>query len=255
AFYMWRQIEMVFHGKARSEAAEHASENGPAIVNPLIILAFFSLVIGFINIPTGAGIFAVGFDGSIGLHVLGNFLEHSIFASAFVLPPFQPLIAFTALGIGIGAIILARGIYGGTKAINAQGKDPLQADPAIGVIWGLANARLFWDEIYFALIIRPYMRIAEFLANAVDWVFLHDYFHDSFILKGYKSMGQLLAKPIDLGIIDGAVNGIGFVARRTSGVFRKVQTGYVRTYALALFLGVVLVLVLMLVPLITNGAG
>ncbi len=255
AFYMWRQIEMVFHGKARSEAAEHASENGPAIVNPLIILAFFSVVIGFINIPTGAGIFAVGFDGSVGLHVLGGFLEHSIFASAFVLPPFQPLIALTALGLGLGAIILARGIYGGTKAINAQGKDPLEADPAIGVIWGLANARLFWDEVYFALIIRPYMRIAEFLANAVDWVFLHDYFHDSVILKGYKSIGQLLAKPIDLGIIDGAVNGIGFVARRTSGLFRKVQTGYVRTYALALFLGVVLVLVLMLVPLITNGAG
>jgi NADH-quinone oxidoreductase subunit L len=255
AFYMWRQIEMVFHGKARTEASEQASENGSAMVTPLVILAFFSLFIGFINIPTGAGLFAFGFDGSVGLHVLGNFLEHSIFASAFVLPPFQPLIAFTALGIGISAIILARGIYGGVKAINAEGKDPLEADPAIGVIWGIANARMYWDEIYYILIIRPYIRIGEFLANAIDWVFLHDYFHDSFILKGYKSIGQLLAKPIDLGIIDGTVNGLGALARRTSGIFRKVQTGYVRTYALALFLGVVLVLVLMLVPLITNGAG
>lgn len=255
AFYMWRQIEMVFHGKARTEAAEQASENGPAIVNPLIILAFFSLVIGFINIPTGAGIFAVGFDGSIGLHVLGNFLEHSIFASAFVLPPFQPLIALTALGIGIGAIVLARGIYGGVKAINAEGKDPLEADPAIGVVWAVAHARMYWDEIYFALIIRPYMRIADFVANAVDWVFLHDYFHDSVLLKGYKSIGQLLSKPIDLGIIDGAVNGFGTLARRASGLLRNVQTGYVRTYAFALFLGVLLVLVLMLAPLITNGAS
>lgn len=255
AFYMWRQIEMVFHGKARTEASEQASENPPAMILPLVILAFFSFIIGFINIPTGAGIFAVGLDGSVGLHVLGNFLEHSIFASAFVLPPFQPLIAFTALGIGIGAIILARGIYGGTKAINAEGKDPLEADPAIGVVWGIANARMYWDEIYFALIIKPYMRIGAFLANVIDWAFLHDYFHDSFILKGYKSIGQLLAKPIDLGIIDGTVNGFGILARRTSGLLRKVQTGYVRTYAVALFLGVVLVLVLMLVPLITNGAG
>ena len=255
AFYMWRQIEMVFHGKARTEAAEQASENGPAIVNPLIILAFFSVVIGFINIPTGAGIFAVGVDGSIGLHVLGNFLEHSIFASAFVLPPFQPLIALTALGIGIGAIVLARGIYGGVKAINVEGKDPLEADPAIGVVWAIAHARMYWDEIYFALIIRPYIRIADFLANAVDWVFLHDYFHDSVLLKGYKSIGQLLSKPIDLGIIDGAVNGFGTLARRASGLLRNVQTGYVRTYAFALFLGVLLVLVLMLAPLITNGAS
>ncbi len=255
AFYMWRQIEMVFHGKPRTEAAEQATENGPAIVNPLIILAFFSVVIGFINIPTGAGIFALGLDGSIGLHVLGNFLEHSIFASAFVLPPFQPLIALTALGIGIGAIVLARGIYGGVKAINADGKDPLEADPAIGVVWAVAHARMYWDEIYFALIIRPYMRIADFVANAVDWVFLHDYFHDSVLLKGYKSIGQLLSKPIDLGIIDGAVNGFATLARRASGLLRNVQTGYVRTYAFALFLGVLLVLVLMLAPLITNGAS
>lgn len=255
AFYMWRQIEMVFHGKPRTEAAEQASESGPAMTTPLIILAFFSLFIGFINIPTGAGIFALGLDGSVGLHVLGNFLEHSIFASAFVLPPFQPLIALTALGIGIGAIVLARNIYGGTKAINAEGKDPLEADPAIGVIWGIAHARLYWDEVYFALIIRPYMRIADFLANAIDWVFLHDYFHDSVLLKGYKSIGQLLSKPIDLGIIDGAVNGLGILARRTSGLLRHVQTGYVRTYAFALFLGVLLVLVLMLAPLITNGAS
>ncbi|RMG75833.1 MAG: hypothetical protein D6711_05650 [Chloroflexi bacterium] len=249
AFYMWRQIEMVFHGKPRTEAAAHAPESAPSMVIPLVILAFFSVFIGFINLPSGLGFpFTLGFEGSLGLHGLGNFLEHSI--AKFHLPDFQPLIAITATAIGLGAIFFARSIYGGVKAINADGKDPFEADENIAPIWQMAHGRLYWDELYFAVIINPYIRIARFLANVVDWDFLHDYFHDSVITRGYKAMGELLAKPFDLGIIDGAVNGVGWVVRQVSGSMRRIQTGYVRTYAVALLLGVVLVVIVMLLPLL-----
>ncbi len=251
AFYMWRQIEMVFHGKARHEAADNASESNWQMATPLVILAFFALFIGFINIPSGIGFpFTLGLDNLLSLHVLGDFLEHSIFAEAFALLTFNPLIAVPATAIGIGAIFFARSIYGGTKAINADGLDPLQADPTTNLVWNIAHARMYWDEIYFALIIRPYMRIADFLYNVVDWGFLHDYFHDSVLHRGYRSMGQLLARPFDIGIIDGAVNGVGWLITRLSGGMRRVQTGYVRTYAVALLLGVVAVIILMLLPLI-----
>ena len=53
AFYMWRQIQMVFFGDARSEAAEHAPESTPWMTIPLVVLAVFSLLIGFINVPSG----------------------------------------------------------------------------------------------------------------------------------------------------------------------------------------------------------
>jgi NADH-quinone oxidoreductase subunit L len=254
AFYMWRQIEMVFHGKARHEAADHAPESVWSMTTPLVILAFFALFIGFINIPSGVGFpFTFGFDGLIGLHALGDFLEYSIFAQAFVLPPFNPLVALTALGLGVGAIFAARSIYGGEKAINAQGLDPLQADPGAGLVWNVANARMYWDEIYFALVIGPFIRLADFLANVVDWGFLHDYFHDRVIVRGYRAMGELWSRPVDLGIIDGAVNGVGWLMTRFSGSLRRVQTGYVRTYAVGLLLGAVAVIILMLLPLIQNG--
>ncbi|TVR24294.1 MAG: hypothetical protein EA396_01850 [Anaerolineaceae bacterium] len=251
AFYMWRQIEMVFHGKPRHEAAEHASESSRSMTIPLVILAFFALFVGFINIPSGIGFpFTFGLEGVLGVHLLGDFLEYSIFAEAFNLLTFNALIAIPALAVGIGGILAARSVYGGGKAIDASGQDPLQADPNTALVWNVAYARMYWDEIYFALIINPYIRIADFLYEVVDWGFLHDYFHDSVLIRGYRSMGDLLARPFDLGIIDGAVNGLGWLAGRIGGGLRLTQTGYVRTYAVALLLGVVAVIILMLLPLI-----
>ncbi|HET7376648.1 MAG TPA: NADH-quinone oxidoreductase subunit L, partial [Anaerolineae bacterium] len=53
AFYMTRQVLMVFFGQARSEAADHAPESSNWMTRPLIVLAFFAVVIGFINIAGG----------------------------------------------------------------------------------------------------------------------------------------------------------------------------------------------------------
>src|SRR5690606_23018674 len=51
AFYMWRQMEMVFYREPRTEAARHASESVPSMTIPLIVLAIFSIFIGFVNTP------------------------------------------------------------------------------------------------------------------------------------------------------------------------------------------------------------
>jgi len=129
----------------------------------------------------------------------------------------------------------------------------LEAEPSFGATFSLANARLYWDEIYYRLIENPYNRLADFFANVIDWNFWHDYFHDSVILRGYNAIAKLLGRPFDLGFIDGIVNGIGWVVSRFSGSLRQIQTGYVRTYVAALFFGVVLVIVIMLLPLIEIG--
>ena len=51
----------------------------------------------------------------------------------------------------------------------------------------------------------------------------------------------MLWKGVDVGLIDGAVNGAGGGrARRRARVLRLLQTGSVRAYAASLFLGVVL---------------
>jgi NADH-quinone oxidoreductase subunit L len=46
----------------------------------------------------------------------------------------------------------------------------------------------------------------------------------------------------DAILIDGAVNGVGTVVNTTSTALRRLQTGSVRTYAAAIFVGVVLML-------------
>src|SRR4029077_8623088 len=53
---------------------------------------------------------------------------------------------------------------------------------------------------------------------------------------------RVLSEGIDRDTIDGAVNGIGNGFRRLGGGLRRVQTGLVRNYALAIFIGAVLVL-------------
>jgi NADH:ubiquinone oxidoreductase subunit 5 (subunit L)/multisubunit Na+/H+ antiporter MnhA subunit len=252
AFYMGRQIEMVFHGQPRTEAADHASESAWPMTVPLIILAFFSLFVGFINIPSGlSGIFSFGLDGVFGHHALSDFLTYSL-AEAHAAPPFNPVIALTALAIGVIALFTARARYGAGKAIDERGLDPLQRDAVTGPIWSLANARLYWDEIYFRLFINPFNRISKFLADTLDWDFLHNYFHDIVLWRGFNAIGELLSRPFDLGIVDGVVNGVGRVVRGTGGVLRRSQTGYVRVYAIAFLVGVVAVVVLMLLPVLQS---
>ena len=51
AFYMTRQIKMVFFGEPRHEAADHASESNRLMTRPLVFLAVLSLVGGFLNTP------------------------------------------------------------------------------------------------------------------------------------------------------------------------------------------------------------
>jgi NADH-quinone oxidoreductase subunit L len=53
---------------------------------------------------------------------------------------------------------------------------------------------------------------------------------------------RFLALPVDLGIIDAIANGLGNAAEGLAAVLRRLQTGFVRTYALSVFLGVVIIL-------------
>ncbi len=78
--------------------------------------------------------------------------------------------------------------------------------------------------------------------------------HNNVIKAGYDAFSEILSKPVDVGIIDAVVNGVGKVVSFFSGRSRGIQTGYVRTYAVAVFVGVVVVIVLMLLPLLLNGS-
>jgi len=248
AFYMWRQIELVFHGKARTEAARKAPESVWLMTLPLVLLAIGSIVAGFIQIPRGFFLF----DSIFGHYNFVYWMQQSVVHSHA--PPFQLGIAIIATVLALGAIFFARARYGGDNPlVGAEQKDPLQAQPGFGGIWGLANARLYWDDIYNRLFERPFNAASRFLADTLDWKFWHDYFHNTIIRDGFNALGGLLSKPVDLGIIDGVVNGVGRLTRWIAGGTKTLQTGYVRTYAISLLLGVVIVIIVLLLPLLNTS--
>lgn len=248
AFYMARQVFMVFFGKPRHEAAEHAEESVPTMTIPLIALAFLSLVGGMLNVPSGFPVL-----GSIfGEHQLTSWLEKSVtYAHA---GEFNWLLAIIAVLVALGAIWLARQIYS-DRILAKLRKDPLETDARTSGAFALANARLYWDEMYFKYIIYPYRDAAYWLANQLDWRFWHDFVHDRVIAGSFNSFTKFLTSPVDRGFIDRAFNGVGDLIGYTAARIRHIQTGYVRTYALSVLFGALLVLFIILFPVIRDLLG
>jgi NADH-quinone oxidoreductase subunit L len=70
--------------------------------------------------------------------------------------------------------------------------------------------------------------------------------YDTLLGRPSERLATFCATVVDKKIIDGAVNGVGTVFRRSGSVIRRTQTGYVRNYVLGITFGTVLVLAFML---------
>ncbi len=234
AFYMGRQVWMVFFGVPRTDAAAHAHESPPLMTTPLIILAILSVIGGAMNLPFGR------------LHFLAEWLEHSI-ANVHIPAPgegFDLQVAATSTLLALIAIALSWVIYGRAPLTRVEDRDPLART---GPLFTFLNRRWYWDDLYNWLFVGGYVRLARFLADKVDWEFLHDFVHDSVIAVAFRGWADILSRPVDTGVVDGAVNGIAELIGGSSQGLRRVQTGYVRNYALAVALGVVLILTFLVI--------
>jgi NADH-quinone oxidoreductase subunit L len=227
AFYMGRQIWQVFFGDPRHPAAEHAEESPPIITVPLIALAVLASLGGILNLP--------------GVHTFTHWQEHTFEAFHLHLHhgEFNPLIALISTGLAVVAIFLSWLLYG-RKPLGENQPDPLRK--ILGPVFTGMNRKWYVDEIYESLFINRYIDLAKFLSIKVDWEFWHDWFHDKVIAAAYRGGARILAGPIDLGIIDGISKGLAKLFQSLATQFRKLQTGYVRNYALAVFAGVVVLL-------------
>lgn len=230
AFYIGRQILLVFFGEARSEAAAHAQESPPVMTVPLMVLAALSVFGGALNLP--------------GLHTFTTWLEHTI--EHVIEGEFNVIIALFSSALAFLAIFFAWLIYDRRyRQLQALPRarrpdDPLRA--IIGPVF-VAMENKFWvDEAYWVVVVYPYITISRYLADIIDWRFWHDWFHDRVIVGGFNFTTRLLAEPIDLGLIDGIANGLGKLAKTTAILMRRVQTGFVSSYALAIFMGVVVII-------------
>ncbi|HTL84474.1 MAG TPA: NADH-quinone oxidoreductase subunit L [Acidimicrobiia bacterium] len=227
AFYMTRQVWLVFYSDERwrdaqatdapdaveaHEPAEqpHAGVHGEphespwTMLVPLGVLAVLSVIGGVINLPFI----------NAELDFLGRWLAEPTLAGVEEVSPTSFLAGFVlatvALTLAIVTIVVARAIY--LNGLNKDGTDPA-ADRLGGFAKVLANA--YYLDV----------GLARFVSGPIT------------------AFARLLSEGIDRGTIDGAVNGIGKVTRQGSGGIRRLQTGLVRNYALAIVLGTVLLLV------------
>ncbi len=161
-------------------------------------------------------------------------------------------------------VVLAIGAAGLGLALQraADGSFSHWVEPLLGAVpegaLGFAGSTL----VVIAVVISIGTLAATWLIYAsgrIDWMALrvrlspiHDvlehgwYVDDVYstvLVAPGKAASAIIAYRVDMGFMDGAVNAIGVGTRRLARVGRLIQTGYVRTYALALFLGAVGLLV------------
>ncbi len=225
AFYVGRQIWMVFFGKSRHAAAAQAVESPAIIITPLVILAFLATFGGVFNLP--------------GVHSLTNWLEHTlqVHAGEFVLS-----VALISTGLALAAIFISWLVYGRNPLKKGQ-PDPLKK--WLGPIFTGMEHKWFVDEGYWALFVDRYVDLARFTAQVIDEKFWHDWFHEKVLAGMYNFVSRIVLNlRFDTQFIDGfLVNGIlADGTKRLSFSLRRIQNGFVRSYALSVLLGVVFIL-------------
>jgi NADH-quinone oxidoreductase subunit L len=240
AFYMGRQVLMVFFGKSRTEPAAHAQENPPVMTIPLILLATLAFIGGVLNLPT--------------LHTFTKWLEHTI--TTVHESEFNIVVAILSTMLALTAIFFSWLFYSlryqelQKLPFAKRPDDPLRS--FLGPLFTLLENKYKIDELYKLIILDPYVRLSHFLAEVIDWRFWHDWFHDVVIARSYQAFTRLLAVQVDLGFIDGIANGLARLSQSFAASLRRLQTGFVRSYALAMLIGVILILGYLIVYVLSS---
>jgi NADH-quinone oxidoreductase subunit L len=220
AFYSFRLYFLVFHGKERYDQNpdahhdahhddshghdEHKPHESPWVVTaPLLLLAFPSVVIGFLTIEPV--LFSDFFKDSIFINAQKHPGMEEL-AKAFHGPVQMALHGLTTLPfwLALAGVALAYYMYMVNTALPAKIK------AMAGPVYQLLENKYY-----------------------LDW------FNENVLARGARLLGVGLWKGGDQGVIDGfIVNGSWRLVRRISSAVRWIQSGYIYHYAFGMILGV-----------------
>jgi len=72
--------------------------------------------------------------------------------------------------------------------------------------------------------------------------FVDEAYERTIVRPGYSLSERIMFRIVDMGIIEGIVNGLGITARLVGAAVRLAQSGVIRTYAFFILLGFIYVL-------------
>lgn len=209
ATYMFRLYYLTFHGKFRGsqEQADHLHESPSNMTIPLMVLAFLSVVGGFVNLPHFIG---HGHYAKLNEWLKPVLSEKSFSQMEANIAGVSSTTEYLLLGMTITMFFvvwfIVRRIYAG------KGKQALPEEQYTG--WEKLSAKkLYIDEIYNALFVKT--------------------------TEGLGKAGKMF----DNNLLDKVVNFIGEGAEDSGRSMKRLQNGNVETYVLIMSLAVGIILI------------
>jgi NADH-quinone oxidoreductase subunit L len=201
AFYIFRAIFLAFIGEPRTEMARGATESPGIMVGPMVILAFLSVVSGWVGIPEGFGIPARDY--------FAEFVAPSEFARETLglePHPFSLIMAAISVLAALFGIALAYALY-------------VQRPERAGALS------------------RRFSGLYTFLDKG--WYF--DALYGATFVRGAMYVGRLAREFDRQILVGGLTGGVGRLVSGFGEFLRRLQTGGVQNYALFILLSVLII--------------
>jgi len=231
AFYMFRLIFMTFHGDNRVDPHTHVHESPKSMTVPLMILAGGSILAGYVGTPVVFG----------PLHEMLPNLEHWLSSAVVVegahgeaVEHHSAALEWGLMGLSVCLALFA--IWFAMKKFKTAKYvgDPMQGLLGQGVHKVLMD-KYYVDEAYGAVFVDGLAKgggekLASFDRTILDGV-----------VNGVGWLTRLsstLTMFFDKWVVDGIVNVVGYGVKFVSYPVRMFQTGMVQNYALLFVIGV-----------------
>jgi NADH-quinone oxidoreductase subunit L len=238
AFYMFRQVFMVFAGECRADehTRHHLHESPPLMTVPLWILAIGSVLTGYLALPHVLG-------GPIGLeNLFHGFLEpvlggHEAAAAAHVAghaTEGQEALEFGLMVVSVSVAFAGFGLAWLMYYRRSLAPDAF-ANLLGGVPYRVVLNKFYVDELYWAAFVIGGVA----LCRVVAWF-------DQRVIDGIVNLAatitRLLARLVglvDQYVVDGAVNGVATTTQVVGRRVRALQTGGINWYLYVILFGVI----------------
>jgi proton-translocating NADH-quinone oxidoreductase chain L len=265
AFYMFRMWFLVFAGEARgfpSRAAEiyahatdeehgldhghahghddphdrnpvaHAHENNWIMVGPLVVLAFFSIIVGWgvwyvVPNPIGEPLLVQMLDYGEPYRALDPADLHHLHLYALA-----SSLVIATIGIGLGLLYYAPP---GFRFFLPTRLDAVRTAERFGGVYKFLVHKWYFDELYGAVLVRPCLKFAG-LCREIDRILIDGLVNGAAAVTAFLSR---LEGIFDMIAVDRLVNLTAKAVYVTGDWSRSLQTGRLRNYLMILTVGLI----------------